>query len=712
MIDPNRICMNCMKELQDSNICPHCAHTNGGCVNAAHQLPCGSILAGAYLVGRVLGQGGFGITYIGYDLNLNIRVAIKEYFPNNSVTRDIRTRSSVLVLSEDRRASFEEGKDKFVNEARTLAQFSGNKGIVGVRSFFHENGTAYIVMDFIEGQTLKTYVARRGGRLPADEVLKRMEALFEPLMRMHKAGLMHRDISPDNIMLTKDDSLVLLDFGSTRQISASGEHSNTINVKLGFAPEEQYRTHGEQGPWTDVYALCATIYRLTTGVTPPDALDRATNDLLQPPNLFGAGLSDAQERALMHGLAVRAQERTADLKELHEELYGGKIYQNKQLPPILSKPIQKKPMFTRPIIPARWSAAVKQRMPYIALGILILAGVIGLIAAFGEKPDQKMDASGGTSVQATRKTQEAKATAATPRPTQKPTQEPEEATQVPTKAPTATPFQLSSRSVRNGIVAASIDNTLLLKSDGTVICLGSNDINTTGWKNIVQLAATGYFAVGLQSGGTLVGAGDLSHHEDDFYGWRDVVQVDCGYQHVAAVTSDGSVYYAGTDKHGRSSCRNWSRVARVLAGSDHLAAILEDGTVVAAGYSAEGRLETGSFREIVAGDVGGGTTFCVMSDGTVLATGANFKGEDNVWNWTNIVAIAASGEHTVGLRTDGTVIATGVNDKGQCDVEGWRDIVAIAAGGDFTVGVRADGSVVATGSNDKGQINVSGIRLW
>lgn len=693
MIDPDMICMNCMKErTQREGACPHCGYPNTNCTNAAHQLPCGSILAGAYLVGRVLGQGGFGITYIGYDLNLNVRVAIKEYYPEGSVTRDMRTQSTVIVLSDDRRASFEAGKERFVQEARVLAQFVGEPGIVGVRSFFHENGTAYIVMDYVEGQTLKAYVSKRGGKLPAEEVLRRFETLFQPLSRVHAAGLLHRDISPDNIMLTKDDSLVLLDFGAARQISAFGEHSNTINVKHGFAPEEQYRKRGEQGAWTDVYALCATIYRLITGVTPPEALDRLTNDVtLAAPSSLGAALSASQEAALLHGLAVRANERTPNLKQLHDELYAGNFIKPKPIPPVPPVP---------PIPALPW----KKYLPYMAAGLVVVAGLTVLISVLsGGK--ERQEASGGATVQAikTEKKYSNDSEAIAPE---------ERATPAPTKAPTATPFRLSAATVRSGIVAACADNALLLKSDGTVICLGSDEIDTSGWRNIVQVAAFGHFAVGLKADGTLVSAGQFKHGDGDVYDWRNVVQVDCGFHHTVAVTADGTVYYTGLDMHGRSSSRNWTNVKRVLAGSDHLAAILDDGTVVAAGYAAGGRLETGSFQNIVAGDVGSGMTYCVCADGTVLATGENFKGEGNVEGWSDIVAISAADEHTVGLRADGTVVATGANEHGECDVESWRDIVAIAAGAQFTIGIRADGSVVATGQNDVGQINVSGIRLW
>ncbi len=324
MLTPENACLCCFKELNEAKgVCPYCGCDNSAVANESHQLECGSILAGTYLIGKVLGQGGFGITYVAWDLNLDIKVAIKEYYPEGCVTRDTHTHITVLTYAGAKDVFFQKGKEKFVGEARALAKFSGDSGVVGVRAFFYENGTAYIVMDFVEGETLKSYAARMGGKLPSARVL----ALFQPLIRslthVHENGLLHRDISPDNIMLRPDGTLALLDFGAARQMSVAGEHSNTINVKHGFAPEEQYRTRGEQGPWTDVYALCATIYRLTTGVTPTEALDRMANDEpLAPPNKLGADFTVDQQQALLHGLAVRAERRTRDLHILMQELYG------------------------------------------------------------------------------------------------------------------------------------------------------------------------------------------------------------------------------------------------------------------------------------------------------------------------------------------------------------------------------------------------------
>ena len=455
MIDPNTICMNCMKELSEpKGVCQHCGFDNASCENAAHQLECGSILAGSYLVGRVLGQGGFGITYVGMDLNLDLKVAIKEYYPEGSVTRDTHTHVTVLTYAGEKDVLFQKGKERFVAEAKTLAKFAGDSGIVGVRSFFFENGTAYIVMDYIEGETLKAYATRRG-RLPVSEALTLFRPLMRSLARVHEIGLLHRDISPDNIMLKRDGTLMLLDFGAARQMSVTGEHSNTINVKHGFAPEEQYRTRGEQGSWTDVYALAATLYRLTTGEMPPQALDRLTNEaMLTPPNQLGANFSPAQERALLRALAVRAADRTQSMAQFESELYGDAVYEipSRRVPDRTSdKPVRPAPysgpaqgavaQFTQNNPPVADAEKVKKQKRGLKIG-LIAAGamlVVFLIWSIvggggGKEPARDANGSGGIVAKISGGTKNAGEVI-------EPTNEPaDEQTAEPTTEPTAEPI--------------------------------------------------------------------------------------------------------------------------------------------------------------------------------------------------------------------------------------------------------------------------------
>ena len=275
---------------------------------------------GRYLVGRALGEGGFGITYLGRDLRLELRVAIKEYFPTAWVCRRPDTSPGVSVYT-GAGPDYEKGRSRFLFEARTMARMEKQPEIVGVRDFFEANGTAYIVMEYLDGTTFKELVRRRG-RIPARELLDMIEPVFSALSAMHAAGLIHRDISPDNLMLERD-SVRLLDFGCARE-SALGEETVTITLKHGYAPIEQYQ-HKGQGPWTDVYALAATIYYCLTGRTPPQALDRLMDDELIPPRRLGAELTEAQERALLRGMGIRQHRRWRSMEEFRSALYGGAV---------------------------------------------------------------------------------------------------------------------------------------------------------------------------------------------------------------------------------------------------------------------------------------------------------------------------------------------------------------------------------------------------
>lgn len=282
-------------------------------------LPIGTVLNGQYRIVQVLGQGGFGITYLGEDLNLELKVAIKEYYPEGMVTRDYETRE-VTVYAGDKREDFEYGAERFLEEAKILGRFQNNAHIVGVRNFFRENGTAYFVMDYIEGISFKDYLKQMNGCILYQDAFALLIPIMEALEEVHQIGLLHRDISPDNIYITFEGKSKLLDFGAAR--STLGEHSKSLSVilKPGYAPEEQYRSKGKQGPWTDVYALSATLYMAITGQLPPEALDRLDEDDLRLPSELGIDVPKHIEYALGRGLSIKAYDRYQSIKELRDGL--------------------------------------------------------------------------------------------------------------------------------------------------------------------------------------------------------------------------------------------------------------------------------------------------------------------------------------------------------------------------------------------------------
>lgn len=320
----NNLCPHCMREIQNQNgVCPCCGCDERQGPELTHQLRPFTILNGKYLVGSVLGEGGFGITYIGYDLNLELRIAVKEFYPNGFCRRESSTTNMVSAYGGSQGEAYEKWRGRFVREAKSLAKCANLPGIVGVKDFFEENNTAYIVMEYLEGQTLKEYLNRQGGKLPVRQVLAALEPVMISMSQVHRAGLIHRDISPDNIMMTTDGVMKLLDFGAAVDLMKDEERSLSIMLKPGYAPEEQYRTKGKQGPWSDVYALAATIYKCITGITPPEAMERLREDNLASPGSLGAGMAPSAETALLKGMSVYADDRYQTMEEFHRALMTG-----------------------------------------------------------------------------------------------------------------------------------------------------------------------------------------------------------------------------------------------------------------------------------------------------------------------------------------------------------------------------------------------------
>ena len=279
-------------------------------------------LIGRYTIKSVLGQGGFGITYLGMDELYQRKVAIKEFFPQGIVTRNTEYEDTVTVTYVEEKADYEKGKERFLKEARTMAKFSKNEGIVKVLDFFEINNTAYIVMEYLEGITLKQYI-RENQRITLEELVRLLVPLIESLDEIHSQGMIHRDISPDNIMVLPDGRIKLMDFGAARDYTKFGEKTLSIVLKPGYAPPEQYQTHGIQGPWTDIYALCATMYKCITGENPPDAIERVMDDHLKKISEFGIVIPPQEEAAIIKGMSVSAKDRYQDIKDFCEDLYGG-----------------------------------------------------------------------------------------------------------------------------------------------------------------------------------------------------------------------------------------------------------------------------------------------------------------------------------------------------------------------------------------------------
>lgn len=278
----------------------------------------GAILAGQYIINSVLGQGGFGITYKATDYKTGLPVAVKEFFPDSMATRT--TATTVIPFTGERGDSYEYGKNCFLQEARTLAEFVGNENIVRIHSFFEENGTAYFVMDYVEGVSFEEFIKSKGGRISYDEAENTLLYIIDALALVHSKGIVHRDVTPDNIFITNDGKVKLLDFGAARYSIGDKSRSLDVVLKHGFAPKEQYTRRGKQGPFTDVYTVGASFYFAITGKRPPDSIDRIDEDELIPPSSLGVQISPEKENAILKALAVQPGDRFQTMEEFKNAL--------------------------------------------------------------------------------------------------------------------------------------------------------------------------------------------------------------------------------------------------------------------------------------------------------------------------------------------------------------------------------------------------------
>jgi serine/threonine protein kinase len=308
---PDGFCHICFADLASGADCPRCGQGGVSSDDQIDVLVPGSILGGKFTIGRLLGRGGFGATYLAWDMNLQVRVAIKEFLPRQLAAR-VPGETRVYPYGGDTSA-FQAGLDQFLGEAQNLAQFRDHPGIISVLDFFPENGTGYMVMEYLDGETLEDHISRVG-RLDTAVALELVLPVADALRACHAVGLIHRDISPDNIFITSDSRVKLLDFGAARYAIGARSTNLSVILKEGYAPFEQYQRNGQQGAWTDVYALTATLYRLLTGQLPPSAADRiggATVPTLSEKGVVGP---PSLQELLDTGMAVQPQQRYQTVK--------------------------------------------------------------------------------------------------------------------------------------------------------------------------------------------------------------------------------------------------------------------------------------------------------------------------------------------------------------------------------------------------------------
>ena len=324
MAEQKHLCYNCFQERETQvGPCPYCGFDlaeNEKKFPVA--LRAGTVLNDRYIIGRVLGQGGFGITYLALDTQLNAKVAIKEFMPNDIATR---IGTTVSVAMDTKSEEFAYGAERFQEEARTLAKFIGNPNIAAVTSYFDENDTSYFVMDYIEGISFKTYIANHGGKISVEETLSVMIPVLRALTAVHAEGFIHRDVTPDNIYITKDGMVKLLDFGSARYSIGDKSKSLDVILKVGYAPKEQYIRRSRQGPFTDVYSCAACFYAAITGFLPPESLERLDEDTLVPISQCGIDIPEYLDKAILKGLAVQPEDRFQSAAEFLDAIESQQV---------------------------------------------------------------------------------------------------------------------------------------------------------------------------------------------------------------------------------------------------------------------------------------------------------------------------------------------------------------------------------------------------
>ena len=710
MKDPRRLCPGCMNEwAKPDQACPVCGFIRNKYERAARWLPLYTVLERKIMIGKVIGEGGFGITYMGWDLNLEVRVAVKEYFPMGLATRDTGQGRSCAIsaLPGVRRDNYRQGLEKFMAEAQNLSRFYNLSGIVSVRDFFFANDTAYMVMEYVDGVTLGSYLKSHGGRLSEQEVLALFHPVMDSLKTVHAAGIIHRDISPDNIMMTKDGRMKLIDFGAARFAGGDNERSLTIILKHGYAPAEQYQSRGNQGPWTDVYAICATMYRMMTGEVPPGAMDRLHEDTLKEFKELGCKVSTQTSYALLDkGMAIRVQDRYQSMDELMEGLYGtgrGKIRRRKKLTE------KQKRLYIgigaaagalcagllfwgilQAVLPGRAQLPAGAAAGADSIGTAG-AGTAGGAAGAGQDGAGASGGAGGPNGSAPNgNTQAGEGASGQPSVDWKALEQ--------LSAEELSEKQVQAKAAADGFAAAGW-HLLSRKADGTVTGGGANhsgELDVGNWQDIASLSTGPGHTVGVKTDGTAVATGDTSDGKCAVDIWKNVVQASAGGTMTLGLHEDGTVTAAGSNAMGQCDVSGWSGVVQTAAGENHSLGLREDGTVLAAGDDSAGQCGgvqdwSGIVRLAARGNVSAG----LKEDGTVVLCGEMDAMQDAL-SWKGVADLSLGDGYIAGLLANGQVVTAGDTGCLGAGTAGWSDIAAIAAGEGSLFGLRADGSIVRT----------------
>ena len=310
-----KLCPSCSNQIEDHvNTCPYCGFEDFSTLQISFFLHPGTILNNRYYVGKTLGHGGFGITYIGKDIVLDRTIAIKEYYPSGLASRGDDS-TTVQSYTGDYGKQFYDGLNKFMAEAKRLAEFGEGQGIVQIHDCIRANNTGYIIMEYLRGCTIRDLV-KSGKRFTFAEAINILIPVLDALKVVHSHDIIHRDIAPDNIFITDEGKIKLIDFGAAHYVENNTDKTVSVILKHGFAPEEQYKAHPNLGPWTDIYGVSATLYYMVTGKKPVSSMERIPDDVLKAPSAWNDSITPEQEAVILKGMAVRAADRYQSAKEM------------------------------------------------------------------------------------------------------------------------------------------------------------------------------------------------------------------------------------------------------------------------------------------------------------------------------------------------------------------------------------------------------------
>lgn len=365
-----KFCYSCMSRLMDEkqNTCPHCGEPLQCSAVKTNVLPPGTVLQGKFIIGKVLGSGGFGNTYIGWNNVLSCRVAIKEFFPRHMSVRN-GDRKTISVSGETMRERYNQSLQSFLEEARRLAELGDIPGIPDVYGYFQENGTGYIVMEYLEGITVKQLLRDSGGRLKYEWSRQIILSVLYTLKAIHRRGILHRDIAPDNIMITGDGIVQLIDFGVAKK-KMDVVPDPVIMLKAGYSPPEQYARNMSQGVYTDLYSVAATFYHMVTGRKPASALERMKQDTIQPPSSCGIELPQEAEMAMMMCLYLKPEYRLEHAEDFMTALQG------QNFKPVTEARPESSPDKWKRGEKKNWEFPLAGKIASIALLVVVVMGIV------------------------------------------------------------------------------------------------------------------------------------------------------------------------------------------------------------------------------------------------------------------------------------------------------------------------------------------------